>query len=232
MPGSHLIKAWSSTQPNHALSSGEAEYYGSVKAGGSGLGYQALLEDIGAKLPLRVWTDSTAAMGVATRQGVGKIRHLDTRTLWMQQAVRSGRIELRKVKGTENPADLFTKHMPPQEKLEQVMNLFGCRFIAGRSKIAPKMTRERLTQENLGDTHHVEDFEVCNREESPHLEQGFEGRYERLMAPALDCDEQVEDEDALEAIGSKVVQSIMQQAGDYGRNRSFKDGEQRDKMNT
>ena len=217
MLGSHLIKAWSSTQPNHALSSGEAEYYGSVKAGGAGLGYQALLEDLGAKLPLRVWTDSTAAMGVATRQGVGKIRHLDTRTLWMQQAVRSGRIEFRKVLGTENPADLFTKHMPSQEKLEQVMNLFACRSIAGRSKIAPKMRRERLTQELLGDSHHVEDFEICNRETLPHLEKGFESRYGKLSAPTLDHKEPIEDEDILESIGSKVVQTIMRQAGDYGR---------------
>ena len=111
------------------------------------------------------------------------------------------------------------------------MHLFGCRFIAGRSKIAPKMRRERLTQENLGDVHRAGDFEICNREELPHLEQGFESRYGRLMAPALDYDELVEDEDALEAIGSKVVQSIMQQAGDYGWKRSSKDGEQHDKMN-
>ena len=89
MLGSHLITAWSGTQPNPALPSGEADYYGSVKACGAGLGHQALLGDLGAKLPLRVWTDSTAAMGVAARQGVGKICHLDTSTLWMQQAVRS-----------------------------------------------------------------------------------------------------------------------------------------------
>ena len=37
--GQHLIKSWSSTQGQVALSSGEAEYYGAVKAGGIGLGY-------------------------------------------------------------------------------------------------------------------------------------------------------------------------------------------------
>ena len=111
--------------------------------------------------------------------------------------------------------------MPSQEKLEQVMNLFGCKFIAGRSKIAPKMRRERLTQENLGDSHHVEDYDVCNRDELPHLEKDAESRYERLSAPTLDFNEPIEEDDALEAIGSKVIQSIMRQAGDYGRKIIF-----------
>ena len=62
--GRHLVKSWSSTQDGIALSSGEAEYYGVTKGSGVGLGYQALLEDLGLKLPLRVWTDSTASMGI------------------------------------------------------------------------------------------------------------------------------------------------------------------------
>ena len=139
MLGCHLIKAWSGTPPNPALSSGQAGHYGSAKAAGAWLGYQALPEDLGNTLPLREWTGCSAAMGVATRQGVGKICHLDTRTLWMQQAVFSGRIELRKIKGNENSADLFTKHMFPREEMEQVMNLFGCKFTGGRPKVAPNM---------------------------------------------------------------------------------------------
>ena len=55
--GSHIIKTWSSTQASLALSSGEAEYYGVVRATGVGLGHQALMRDAGIRLPLRVWTD-------------------------------------------------------------------------------------------------------------------------------------------------------------------------------
>ena len=47
MLGKHLIKSWSSTQTSISLSSGEAEFYGVVKASGISLGYQALLRDIG-----------------------------------------------------------------------------------------------------------------------------------------------------------------------------------------
>ena len=41
MLGGHLIKSWSSTQPSISLSSGEAEYYGVVKAAGIALGATA-----------------------------------------------------------------------------------------------------------------------------------------------------------------------------------------------
>ena len=70
MVGAHMIKGWSATQAGVALSSGEAEYYGVVRAAGLGLGQQALYRDGGGvHLPLRVWTDSSAAMGTAGRQG-------------------------------------------------------------------------------------------------------------------------------------------------------------------
>ena len=42
MLGQHLIKSWSSTQSDISLSSGEAEFYGVVKAAGMGLGYGSL----------------------------------------------------------------------------------------------------------------------------------------------------------------------------------------------
>ena len=80
MLGRHTVKHWSSTQASVALSSGEAEFYGLVRAAGQGLGYRALLADLGLEVPVRVWTDSSAAIGVCSRQGLGKLRHIDTHT--------------------------------------------------------------------------------------------------------------------------------------------------------
>jgi len=137
--GRSAVKHWSSTQSNIALSSGEAEFNGVVRAAGQGLGYQALLRDLGVHLPLRVWTDSSAAIGIASRQGLGKLRHLDTATLWVQQAVRSGRVDLRKVLGTENPADILTKHSIGKEQLGYLVDLFGCRYLDGRAESAPQL---------------------------------------------------------------------------------------------
>ena len=109
MIGQHCIRTWSSTQPSVTLSSGEAEYYGLVKAAGAGLGHQSLMMDLGLQLPVNAWTDSSAAIGIASRSGLGKLRHLETHTLWLQEKVRTGAIVVKKVRGEVNPADLFTK---------------------------------------------------------------------------------------------------------------------------
>ena len=139
MLGKHLIKSWSSTQASVSLSSGEAEFYGVVKAGGTCLGYQSLVRDLGYKLPVRVWTDSTATMGICGRQGLGKLRHIDTQCLWIQQRVRDGTIELVKVRGEDNPADLFTKHLQSRDRIHSLLALFGCVYVGGRPALAPQL---------------------------------------------------------------------------------------------
>ena len=126
MIGSLCIRTWSSTQPSVILSSGEAEFYGLVKAAGAGLGHQSLLRDMGLDLPVRVWTDSSAALGIATGSGLGKLRHLETHIPWVQDKVRTGAIAVRKVAGEVNPADLFTKHLPSKDNLHHLTALFGC----------------------------------------------------------------------------------------------------------
>ena len=81
MFGAHLIKSWSSTQPSISLSSGEAEYYGVVKAAGIALGHKSLMAEMGMAAKVRVWTDSSAALGICARSGLGKLRHVQTHTL-------------------------------------------------------------------------------------------------------------------------------------------------------
>ena len=96
MLGAHLLKSWASTQPTITLSSGEAELHGVVKGSAAGLGMVSLLADLGVRIRLRVWTDSTASIGICKRQGLGKVRHLDVQDLWFQQRVRSGDFDLYK----------------------------------------------------------------------------------------------------------------------------------------
>jgi hypothetical protein len=131
------------------LSSGEAEFYGVVRASGAALGQQSLFRDLGVELSVCVWTDSSAAVGICTRQGLGKLRHIDTHTLWVQERVRNKTLKLRKVKGELNPADLLTKHMPSREKLTQLVELFGCAFVEGRPASAP-LLRKRRPEELAG----------------------------------------------------------------------------------
>ena len=114
--GTHLIKSWSSTQPGIALSSGEAEVVGVTRACAITLGYRSLLADLGLQMAGRVWTDSSAAIGICKRQGLGKLRHLDTQMLWVQQRVRNNDLDFCSVPGEKNPADIFTKPNIPQAR--------------------------------------------------------------------------------------------------------------------
>ena len=126
-----------------SLSSGEAEYYGVVKAAGIALGHQSLMAEMGMSARVRVWTDSSAAIGICGRSGLGKLRHVQTHTLWVQERVRSGAIELRKVNGLVNPADLFTKHLTSRDSVNQLIELFNCEYREGRSAAAPELRQDR-----------------------------------------------------------------------------------------
>ena len=57
-------------------------------------------------------SDSSAAVGMCSRQGLGKVRHLDAQSMWIQQRVRRGDVDLCKVRGDDNLADIFTKPLP------------------------------------------------------------------------------------------------------------------------
>ena len=90
---------------------------------------------------MRVWTDSTATMGICGRSGLGKLRHVDTRSLWVQQRVRDKTLEIRKVHGEVNPADLFTKHLSSEDRVKDLLGLFGCRYSSGRAESAPTLRK-------------------------------------------------------------------------------------------
>ncbi len=60
-------------------------------------------------------TDSTAAKAMASRRGVGNVRHIEVGDLWIQDKVSKGVMKIRKVKGTENPSDALTKSVGKDE---------------------------------------------------------------------------------------------------------------------
>ena len=120
-----------------------------MRGAGIALGMQALYRDIGLGLPIRVWTDSSAAIGIGGRQGLGKLRHLECHSLWVQQRLRRREFRLLKVAGEVNPADLFTKHLESQAKLDQVVGLFGCHFMSGRASSAPALKSNEAVEVHL-----------------------------------------------------------------------------------
>ena len=115
MMGGHCIKSWSSTQGPLALSSAEAEYYSMVE----GVLRARSLQTIGAEIGMPeidkeiiLETDSSAAKSFVSRRGLGKMRHMEARFLWLQGEVLKKKVRVLKVKGEDNPADLLTKYLP------------------------------------------------------------------------------------------------------------------------
>ena len=70
-----------------------------MKAASEGIGLQSIPRDLGFETSVEVYTDSSAAKSIASRIGVGKVRHIHTKLLWIQEAVRDGRIKLTKISG-------------------------------------------------------------------------------------------------------------------------------------
>ena len=59
-----------------------------------------------------LWTDSSAAKGIAGRIGLSKrTRHIAVHYLWLQERVEAGDLEVKKVAGEKNPADIGTKFL-------------------------------------------------------------------------------------------------------------------------
>ena len=60
-------------------------------------------------------TDSSAVKSFVCRRGLGKMKHLEIRDLWLQKEVADGKLIVSKVRGEENPADLMTKILSNKE---------------------------------------------------------------------------------------------------------------------
>ena len=136
--GADCVHHWSSTQSTVALSSGEAELNGIARGAAHGLGFKRMATDLGFTFGINLHSDAIAAIGIARRRGVGRIRHLDTTDLWVQEKCRCGEINLQKIDGASNPADMFFKYLP-QETLNVHIQKLGLVNLEGRPISAPSL---------------------------------------------------------------------------------------------
>ena len=97
-----------------------------------GLGLKSLFDDLGIKLDVEIFTDASAAKGIAHRRGLGKLRHIAVHFLWVQERVACGDIRVSKVWGGINPADILTKYID-RKLLTQHMSTFGVEYLEGRA---------------------------------------------------------------------------------------------------
>ena len=138
MHGCHYLHAYSITQKPIATSSGESEFYCIFKAGLAGfrpLGMIGICRDFGLERAPYLRADASAGIAMASRRGVGKIRHLHTQALWIQQQIADKRLTLQKDRGDENLADLPTKHVDRAVMLRH-FTAMNFHIVSGSSKIA------------------------------------------------------------------------------------------------
>ena len=117
MRGEHMLTHWSRTQAAIALSSGEAELNAALKGAVELLGLRAMLNGLGIETVLTLQGDSAAAKGTLSREGSGRIKHLEVRQLWLQSWIKNGVIRLLKIPRDSNSADTLTKHWAPSDSL-------------------------------------------------------------------------------------------------------------------
>ena len=58
-------------------------------------------------------------------------------------------MELEKVAGEENPADLLTKHSLSRQRLEKLVALHGCKYLGGRASSAPQVREGESTKATM-----------------------------------------------------------------------------------
>ena len=105
------------------MSSAEAEYYALVEGAVRALGLQSMMRELGIEVDVVLATDSSAAKSFSSQRGLGRMRHIEVKNLWLQEAVCRGRIKIVKISGKENPADIFTKYHGSQDIQERCNHL-------------------------------------------------------------------------------------------------------------
>ncbi len=128
----NLIFSACRTQASVALSSCEAELLAGTAAVGDSIQMSNILRFLvnegklenSSKVTLTLHTDSSSAKAAWQRRGSGRLKHIDTRMLWLQRMLRKQYIRLQKVPTTYNPSDLNTKKLS-RVRRELLMSIIG-----------------------------------------------------------------------------------------------------------
>ena len=99
---------------------------------------KSIARDLGIYLDISVHTESSVARPVVQRAGIGRARHLDVSLLWVQDELKNRSFSIHKVQGTDNPADMMTKHVEAH-CIKQHCERLGVLFTEGRAASAPNV---------------------------------------------------------------------------------------------
>ena len=123
--GGCLVYSSSRTQKIVSLSSAESETYAAASAVMDAILIRAIISWVlQSTILMCLYIDSSAARGILSRRGVGRLRHLSCRVLWLQNLVGEKLLMVKAVLGAINPSDIATKRLSIS-RLESLLYLFG-----------------------------------------------------------------------------------------------------------
>ena len=99
-----LNTCFSRSQTALGLSSPEAEYYGICSAGSEPIYVMGVIRFSGFEVDGWILSDSSGALSLSQRQGVGHQRHIEARYLWIQDHVQRGTFKVGKIPSSLNKA--------------------------------------------------------------------------------------------------------------------------------
>ena len=108
-----VLRSSSRAQKSISLSSAESEYNSMVSGACDAILVKACINFVAPPecqvSEVSLFVDNSAARSIASRQGVGRTRHLEGKILWLQDKVKQGVFVPRPVPTSDNVSDLGTK---------------------------------------------------------------------------------------------------------------------------
>ena len=117
-----VIKTNSRTQEVVALSSAEAEILALAEAVKDAMLLRTIKE-IRIDIVITAWSDITACIQSTFRRGLGRLRHIDLRLIWLQDLIREKVLVMQHIPTERNTADALTKSLPLYGHLRHTIDL-------------------------------------------------------------------------------------------------------------
>ena len=112
------------------------------------MGIQSMLRDRGQGSATSLYADSSAALAIAKRKGVGRLRHINVSALWIQDVQDREGAAYTKILGTNSPADLMTKYLARDQSDKHIPTM-GQVSQGGRADKGLEM-QKRVSANNKG----------------------------------------------------------------------------------
>ncbi|CAK0828796.1 unnamed protein product [Prorocentrum cordatum] len=125
-----VLEAHARTESALAQSSPETKYLGAGELAAEMLYAPELLRFACYGASMEIECGALSAVAIVARRGLGRLRHLEAKWLWLQQLVGTGQTRIAKVKGIENAPDVGAKFLG-KASLEKCRPMLGLAAVDG-----------------------------------------------------------------------------------------------------